>query len=45
LIARSGAGHAIAATADAALPERGHLGADIQARFDLQKRVAEWLAR
>jgi dienelactone hydrolase len=36
--------HAIAGT-DAALPERGHLGTDVQARADSQKRVAEWLAR
>jgi dienelactone hydrolase len=33
------------ATADAALPERGHLGTDSEARADSQKRVAEWLAR
>ena len=37
--------HAIAATSDAALPERGHLGTDPEARTDSQKRVAEWLAR
>jgi dienelactone hydrolase len=37
--------HAIAATADAAGPERGHLGTDTEARADSQKRVAEWLAR
>jgi dienelactone hydrolase len=37
--------HAIAATADAALPQRGHLGTDPEARADSQKRVAEWLAR
>jgi dienelactone hydrolase len=37
--------HAISGTADAALPERGHLGTDVQARADSQKRVAEWLAR
>jgi dienelactone hydrolase len=37
--------HAAAATADAALPERGHLGTDAEARADSQKRVAEWLAR
>ena len=36
--------HAIAG-ADAALPERGHIGTDAQARSDAQKRVAEWLAR
>ena len=36
--------HAIA-SADPALPERGHLGGDPAARADLQKRVAEWLAR
>ncbi len=37
--------HAIAATSDAAVPERGHLGTDAEARADSQKRVAEWLAR
>jgi dienelactone hydrolase len=37
--------HAIAATPDAAAPERGHLGTDAEARADSQKRVAEWLAR
>jgi dienelactone hydrolase len=37
--------HAIGATADAALPERGHIGTDAEAREDSQKRVAEWLAR
>jgi dienelactone hydrolase len=36
--------HAIAG-ADAAQPERGHLGTDPEARADSQKRVAEWLAR
>ena len=35
----------IAGTPDAAVPERGHLGTDAQARADSQKRVAEWLAR
>jgi dienelactone hydrolase len=37
--------HAISATADAALPERGHIGTDAEAREDSQKRVADWLAR
>ena len=37
--------HAIGAGADAALPERGHIGTDAEAREDSQKRVAEWLAR
>jgi dienelactone hydrolase len=37
--------HALAGTSDAALPERGHLGSDPEARADSQKRVAEWLAR
>jgi dienelactone hydrolase len=37
--------HAIGANADAALPERGHIGTDAEAREDSQKRVAEWLAR
>jgi dienelactone hydrolase len=37
--------HAAGATADATMPERGHLGTDPEARADSQKRVAEWLAR
>jgi dienelactone hydrolase len=37
--------HAVAETSDAALPDRGHLGTDPEARADSQKRVAEWLAR
>jgi dienelactone hydrolase len=37
--------HAIGGAADAALPERGHVGTDPEARADSQKRVAEWLAR
>jgi dienelactone hydrolase len=37
--------HAIAGGSDAALPEKGHLGTDAEARADSQKRVAEWLAR
>jgi dienelactone hydrolase len=37
--------HAIAETSDAAVPDRGHLGTDPEARADSQKRVAEWLAR
>ncbi len=37
--------HATAGTSDAAVPERGHLGTDPEARADSQKRVAEWLAR
>jgi dienelactone hydrolase len=36
---------AIGGASDAALPERGHLGTDAEARADSQKRVAEWLAR
>jgi dienelactone hydrolase len=36
---------AIDGAADPALPERGHLGADPDARADAQKRVTEWLAR
>ena len=35
----------IGGAADAALPERGHLGTDPEARADSQKRVTEWLAR
>ena len=30
---------------DAALPERGHIGTDADARRDAQRRVTEWLAR
>jgi dienelactone hydrolase len=37
--------HAISATADATVPEKGHVGTDAEARADSQKRVAEWLAR
>jgi dienelactone hydrolase len=37
--------HAIGAAADAALPEKGHVGTDPEARADSQKRVAEWLGR
>src|SRR5882757_3975887 len=37
--------HAIGATADAALPERGHIGTEAEAREDSQNRVADWLAR
>ena len=37
--------HAIGGAPDAALPERGHVGTDPEARADSQKRVAEWLAR
>jgi dienelactone hydrolase len=37
--------HAVAASPDAAVPERGHLGSDPDARADSQKLVAEWLAR
>src|SRR5271168_1135442 len=37
--------HAVNATADAALPEGGHLGGDPGARADAEKLVAEWLAR
>jgi dienelactone hydrolase len=36
---------ALAGTADATMPERGHLGTDPEARADSEKRVAEWLAR
>ena len=36
---------AIGGAADPALPERGHLGTDAEARADAQRRVAEWLAR
>jgi dienelactone hydrolase len=33
------------AGADAALPERGHIGTDADARKDAQERVTEWLRR
>jgi dienelactone hydrolase len=33
------------AGADVALPERGHIGTDADARKDAQARVTEWLAR
>ena len=36
--------HAIA-SADAAAPERGHVGTDAEARADAEKQVAAWLAR
>jgi len=36
---------AIDGASDPALPERGHLGADPDARADSQQRVAQWLAR
>jgi dienelactone hydrolase len=35
----------IGGASDAALPERGHIGTDAEARSDAQQRVAEWLAR
>ena len=37
--------HAISGTPDAAVPDRGHLGSDPDARADSQKLVAEWLKR
>jgi dienelactone hydrolase len=37
--------HATDQNADAADPEKGHVGTDAEARADSQKRVAEWLAR
>jgi dienelactone hydrolase len=37
--------HALAGTADATAPERGHVGTDAEARADSEKRVTEWLAR
>jgi len=36
---------AISSNPDAADPESGHVGTDVEARADSQKRVAEWLAR
>ena len=37
--------HLVAETADAAAPDRGHVGGDPDARADAQKLVEEWLAR
>jgi dienelactone hydrolase len=37
--------HLAAGTADAAVPDRGHVGGDPDARADAQKLVEEWLAR
>lgn len=37
--------HAIGGSADATVPEHGHIGTDTDARADSEKRVAEWLAR
>jgi dienelactone hydrolase len=37
--------HPVAGSADATLPERGHIGTDPEARADSQRRVTEWLAR
>jgi dienelactone hydrolase len=37
--------HAASGASDAALPDRGHLGGDPEARADSQKLVAEWLKR
>jgi len=37
--------HSASASADAAVPEHGHLGTDSEARAEAQRDVAEWLAR
>jgi len=37
--------HALGAAADAADPEKGHVGSDPEAGADSKKRVTEWLAR
>jgi dienelactone hydrolase len=37
--------HLAAGMADAAAPDRGHLGSDPEALADAQKLVEEWLAR
>jgi dienelactone hydrolase len=37
--------HTVAGSADAAVPERGHVGTDPEARQDALKLVADWLAR
>lgn len=36
---------AAAGSSEAAAPERGHIGADAEARVEARKAVAEWLAR
>lgn len=36
---------AVAGFGDADLPDRGHVGSDLKARADAQKRVVKWLAR
>ncbi len=37
--------HAVSGTSDIAVPERGHVGGDPDARADAQRLVADWLAR
>jgi dienelactone hydrolase len=37
--------HAVSGTSDAAVPERGHVGGDPDARADSEKLVTEWLSR
>lgn len=37
--------HAVTASSDAGLPERGHVGTDPKARENAQKLVADWLSR
>jgi dienelactone hydrolase len=37
--------HPAAGTTDAAVPDRGHVGSDPEARADAQKLVEQWLAR
>lgn len=37
--------HAAAGSADAAVPEHGHLGTDSEARAESQREVSDWLAR
>lgn len=37
--------HAVTANSDGGTPEHGHVGTDMDARVDSQRRVADWLAR
>jgi dienelactone hydrolase len=37
--------HAVSGTSDTAVPERGHVGGDPDARADSEKLVTEWLSR
>jgi dienelactone hydrolase len=37
--------HVTAGSSDAATPDRGHVGTDMEARADSQRQVADWLTR